>query len=117
MKRLLKNRGLILPRVMKQRNFAIENDAIVRDVMFCVQFKRKVCLEGITVDKNIKRSPEAISHVLRSLYIRAKYPRKIKRSYENILHNVSFSTFQISNLTQPQRIKQMKLRKIKVQQN
>lgn len=79
MKRLLKNRSLILPRAIKQRNFETENDTIVRDVMFCVHFERKVYLEGITVDKNIKRSPEAISHVLRSLYIRAKYPRKIKR--------------------------------------
>lgn len=67
MKRLLKNRSLILARATKQRNFEIENDTIVRDVMFCVHFKRKVYLEGITVDKNIKRSAEAISYILRSL--------------------------------------------------
>lgn len=67
MRRLLKNRSLILPRVMKQRNFEIEDDTIVRGVMFCVRFKRKVYLEGITVDKNIKRSAEAIFYVLRSL--------------------------------------------------
>lgn len=67
MRRLLNNRSLILPRVMKQRNFEIEDDTIVRDVMFCVHFKRKFSLEGITVDKIIKRSAEAIFYVLRSL--------------------------------------------------